>query len=515
MYACTLIIVGVLGILQIMKIGIIVIILLCLGMVALAITTSRLLTYQKKEEEEKEKQEPEYIASVRIVPIHSEKLTAITGSRHPTISDPWRQGLVYQHLIHGHLSKLVPELRFHSCIYYRDGNAFIIHVDPLLLKPGQVNEITKSSVLKELSRILKARVISPEYDIAYIIIIESDDRDTLPRRVDLGEIPVGGYMVPLGEGGSGPEWVSMFELLNVLIGGAPGSGKSMLLNAWLTALTTAHTPDELTLTLIDPKRVEMSSWGHLPHLIHNIVTTPEEAESATNQLLLEIDHRATLLQSKGCRNLSTYNHVANEPLSLHLIIIDELTDLAFAAGGARSDLFKNLVRIGSVGRALGIFLVLATQSPRSEIINSNLKAILNTRISFRVPTAVDSRVILDTTHASEIPANIPGRMVIIRDGEPIFFQAPYLPDERTTWQPTLSDDIMRLVHVADEHLNGEFNVGKLYSIVGPARDGGISKRQIEKYARQLDNMGLLSSYTDSVNGRGSRQVTTRLRELTD
>ncbi len=326
----------------------------------------------------------------------------------------------------------------------------------------------------------------------------------LPQRVDLDLTtrPNKPYAVPLGVGQRGqPRWETLLRLLNILVGGAPGGGKSMLLNTWLAALTQAHGPDQLRLSLIDPKGVELHGWRRLPHVLGQIAETPAQAQQVLALLRDEIERRKRLFQAVGARSLAGYNElVPQAPLPLHLVVIDELTDLTIQAGGPKSDLFLKLISAASIGRALGILFLLATQSPRAEIVNGNLKAVLNTRIAFRTASREDSRVIMDRPDAADLPANTPGRLVLMLDGKVRVYQSYHLSDEAlhafqgASRQPVslLTSDERRVLIIALDELGGAFIINEIYARTGPASAGGVSKRWLEQIAAAWEARGWLT-----------------------
>ncbi len=196
-------------------------------------------------------------------------------------------------------------------------------------------------------------------------------------------------------------------------------------------------------------------------------------------------------------------------MPLHLVVIDELTDLTIQAGGPKSDLFLKLISAASIGRALGIQFLLATQSPRAEIVNGNLKAVMNTRIAFRTASREDSRVIMDRPDAADLPADRPGRMVLALDGKARVYQSYYLSDEAlhafqgVTQRPAnlLTSDEQRVLRIALDELGGAFAIGEIYARTGPASAGGVSKRWLEHVAAAWEARGWLVRDGDPTHPR--------------
>ena len=234
----------------------------------------------------------------------------------------------------------------------------------------------------------------------------------LPQRVvlDLGGCPPDKYVIPVGKGRSGPVWRSLLETGHILVGGESGSGKSTWLHAMLIALLSVHAPTELQVTLVDPKQVEFQVYRGLPHLLAPVATEANEASAATARLLAELDRRRTCFTEVGARNLVNYRHLTGDPLPLVLLVVDEVTDIALEAG-LKSSFYKDLIRLVSKGRAFGLVVVLATQNPKAEVLNTLIRGNMSTRIAFRVATASHSRTILGMCGAEKIPRSVRGRLV--------------------------------------------------------------------------------------------------------
>lgn len=409
------------------------------------------------------------------------------------------------------------QVAFRDVGYYPPGDAAVLAVDVHRL-PRKVTTLALADrvVVHELSTAVGGYPVQAVNTTGLLYLVRytspAQAAARLPKRVDLdlASRPSVPYAVPLGvDQGGRPRWESLLRLLNVLIGGAPGGGKSGLLSTWLACLTQAHPPAELRLSLIDPKGVELHGWGGLPHVLGPVAETPEEARRVLELLRDEIDRRKRLFQAVGARSLAGYNHLTPQaPLPLHLVIIDELTDLTIQAGGPKSELFLKLISAASIGRALGILFLLATQSPRAEIVNGNLKAVMNTRIAFRTASRADSRVIMDRPDAADLPADRPGRMVLALDGKTRVYQSYYLADEAlralqgVTQRPgLLTSDEERVLRIALDELGGAFAIGELYARTGPASAGGVSKRWLEHLAAAWEARGWLIRAGDPTHPR--------------
>ncbi|MBU2592280.1 MAG: DNA translocase FtsK [Patescibacteria group bacterium] len=208
--------------------------------------------------------------------------------------------------------------------------------------------------------------------------------------------------VPLGLDVSGePIVADIGKMPHVLIAGQTGSGKSVLLNSWISTILFKTSPDEVKLFLVDPKRVELTRYNGIPHLLTPVVVEPEEVLSALKWSMKEMDRRYRLFAEKGARNLEVYNNSIpkEEKLPFILIIIDELADIMLFAP---ADVEDAVCRIAQMARATGIHLVLTTQRPSVDVLTGLIKANIPCRVSCAVSSMTDSRVILDTPGAEKL-----------------------------------------------------------------------------------------------------------------
>jgi S-DNA-T family DNA segregation ATPase FtsK/SpoIIIE len=292
-----------------------------------------------------------------------------------------------------------------------------------------------------------ARVIGLSHDIAYALAspdvriiapipgksaigIEVPNRDR--ELVTLGDIlgkagkddgrhPL---TVALGKDiGGEPVLTNLADMPHVLIAGSTGAGKSVCLNVLVTSLLMRNSPDEVRLILIDPKRVELTSYENVPHLITPVVTHPKRASEALAWAVREMELRLETLAIAGVRNIAAYNTGAREgtlpplpsaglddegrpdgeqqrpTLPYIVVVIDELSDLMMVAP---RDVEDAICRIAQMARAVGIHLVVATQRPSVDVVTGLIKANIPSRIAFMVASAQDSRVILDAGGADKL-----------------------------------------------------------------------------------------------------------------
>lgn len=199
---------------------------------------------------------------------------------------------------------------------------------------------------------------------------------------------------------SHPIIVDIDRMPHMLIAGTTGSGKSILVHSLLTSLLFRNSPDELKLILIDPKRVEMTNYNNIPHLLTPVIVEPEKILSALKWTMAEMDRRYKLFQSVGVRNIQGYNEMSGfQALPYIVLLIDELADLMMFAPVEVEDA---ITRLAQLARATGIHLVIATQRPSVDVITGLLKANIPARIAFNVSSMIDSRVIIDQPGAEKL-----------------------------------------------------------------------------------------------------------------
>jgi DNA segregation ATPase FtsK/SpoIIIE, S-DNA-T family len=193
------------------------------------------------------------------------------------------------------------------------------------------------------------------------------------------------------------------KMPHLLVAGTTGAGKSGAINAMLASVLLRATPHDLRLVLIDPKQVELNHYESVPHLLTPVITSPRMAANALQNLVREMEHRYSIMSLAKTRSLVELNRArakrSEPPLPYILCVIDELADLMMVAP---SDVEDSIIRLAQKARAVGIHLVLATQSPRVDVITGMIKANVPSRIAFSVSSQTDSRVILDCNGAESL-----------------------------------------------------------------------------------------------------------------
>ena len=223
-------------------------------------------------------------------------------------------------------------------------------------------------------------------------ILESEEFNSLRSKASLP--------IALGKGTGGDTIVTdLAKMPHLLIAGATGSGKSILLNTLVSCLLMEKTPEELRLILIDPKRVELTPYNGVPHLLSPAIVEVDKVVGTLRGIANEMMKRYRTFEASGVRNIESYNKQSSEKMPMLLVVIDELADLMMTAS---TDVERVLCRLAQMGRATGIHLIIATQRPSVNVLTGLIKANFPTRISFTVTSQIDSRTILDTMGAEKL-----------------------------------------------------------------------------------------------------------------
>ena len=243
-----------------------------------------------------------------------------------------------------------------------------------------------------------------------------------------------------------PVVADLATMPHLLVAGTTGSGKSVALNAMLTSILYRATPADVRLILIDPKRLELGMYEHIPHLLTPVVVEPKKAANALQWAVRTMEERYKLLAEEGVRNIHQYNRNIEarrreadpeelaeagdelRPLPQIVLIIDELSDLMMIAG---NDVEEAITRLAQMARAIGIHLILATQRPSVDVITGLIKANFPSRIAFRVSSKVDSRTILDTNGAEQLLGK--GDMLYMppASSRTVRLHGPYISEQET------------------------------------------------------------------------------------
>jgi len=216
---------------------------------------------------------------------------------------------------------------------------------------------------------------------------------------------------------------------HVLIAGQTGSGKSVCLNAILTSILFRASPSEVKLILVDPKRVELTGYDGIPHMLAPVIVDPEKVISALRWIMSEMDRRYKLFAQAGARNIDAFNEMSGfQALPYIVLLVDELADVMLFSPVEVED---SITRIAQMSRATGIHMVLATQRPSVDIITGLIKANIPCRIAFAVASQIDSRVILDAQGAEKLLGR--GDMLYLppEQAKPVRVQGAFVTDRET------------------------------------------------------------------------------------
>lgn len=241
-------------------------------------------------------------------------------------------------------------------------------------------------------------------------------------------------------------WADLIKMPHLIIAGATGSGKSVCINTIVMSIVMNASPEEIKLVMVDPKKVELTAYTHLPHMLAPVITEPGGALAALNWLVKEMERRYEIFRQLGIRNVHSFNtrkinKELEESLDLDVpdkmpfivIIIDELADLMMVSS---SDIETPIARIAQMARAVGIHMILATQRPSREVITGLIKANFPCRIAFKVSSRVNSQIVIDENGAETLLGN--GDMLFLPPGTSTLVRAQgaFIRD----------DDINQVIH---------------------------------------------------------------------
>ena len=304
--------------------------------------------------------------------------------------------------------------------------------------------------------------------------------EKVPKSLDDSKL-----LCPLGKNIMGNViWCEINKTPHLLVAGSTGSGKSVCINGIICSILMRAKPDEVKLVMVDPKKVELSGYNGVPHLMRPVVTDPKEASVALAKIVSEMERRYDTFSETKTKNIATYNDYVEKmnktlpadeqmkKMPFIVVIIDELADLMLVAS---KDVEASIMRITQMARAAGIHLIIATQRPSTDVITGVVKANIPSRISFAVSSSIDSRTILDMTGAEKLLGK--GDMLFLPMGEadPERIQGAFISD----------DEIKRIIDYTIEQQKAEYDQAFM-NLSGDS----------EKSASQKEDMAQVEEYDD-------------------
>ena len=302
------------------------------------------------------------------------------------------------------------------------------------------------------------------------------------------------------------------KLPHMLIAGTTGSGKSVCMNSLIISLLYKAKPDEVKLIMVDPKMVELGIYNGIPHLLIPVVTDPKKAAGSLQWAVTEMMRRYRMMADAGVRDLESYNKLARsdesdeyEPMPQIVVVIDELADLMLVAA---KEVEESICRIAQMGRASGIHLVIATQRPSADVITGLMKANIPSRIAFAVASAMESRIILDTSGAEKLVGKGDMLYAPLGQGKPKRVQGCFITD----------DEVQRVVEFIKSSSQAQYSESVMAEIDKKAAESGkgngaASAASSEPAASESDGDEMLPAAVDVILETGQASVSMLQRRL--
>ena len=295
------------------------------------------------------------------------------------------------------------------------------------------------------------------------------------------------------------------KMPHLLVAGTTGSGKSVCLNSLILSILYKASPDEVKFIMIDPKMVEFKIYNGIPHLLVPVVTEPKKAAGALQWAVVEMEKRYRYLSDENVRDLASYNEVMmtredGKTLPQLVVVIDELADLMMTAS---KEVEESIIRIAQMGRAAGVHLVIATQSPRADIITGLMKSNIPARIALQVSSALESRIIMEATGADKLLGN--GDMLFRKDSgsKPVRIQGTWVSDEER-------EDVVNFIKRGND---AEYAADVIAQIEKAAEDKNSKNAKAEEPDVENDFDELLPQAVDVVFNLGQASVSQLQRRL--
>ncbi len=303
------------------------------------------------------------------------------------------------------------------------------------LKPAEGIKLSRITALhQDLALALAAHPIRIEAPIPGKSLVGIEVPNKAAAVVRLGSLLLypeakksGDLAFALGRNVSGePIFKDIERMPHLLVAGATGSGKSIMIHSIIISLLYGNSPEMLRFLMIDPKRVELSGYNGIPHLLSPVITENKKSIGVLRWAIQEMDRRYQLLLAEGSRDIKSYNKSGKNKLSYLVIVIDELADLMTSYG---REVEGSIIRLAQMARATGIHLIVSTQRPSVEVITGLIKANITSRIALQVASQIDSRTILDTAGAEKLLGSGDALFIAADISKPLRVQGTYITEE--------------------------------------------------------------------------------------
>ncbi len=295
-------------------------------------------------------------------------------------------------------------------------------------------------------------------------------------------------LVPLGKNIMGNVvWCEINKTPHLLVAGATGAGKSVCINGIICSILMRARPDEVKLMMVDPKKVELSLYNGIPHLMCPVVTNPKKASIALGKIVSEMERRYDMFEETKTKNIGTYNAYIDEKnkhlpddeklkrMPFIVVIVDELADLMVVAA---KDVESSIMRITQMARAAGIHLIIATQRPSTDVITGVVKANIPSRIAFTVSSSIDSRTILDSTGAEKL----------LGKGDMLFLPMGEATSQRVQGAFIADEEIKRIIDHTVEQQKAEYDQALMnLEEEAPSSDKSASQIEDAKQKEEYDD----------------------------
>jgi S-DNA-T family DNA segregation ATPase FtsK/SpoIIIE len=304
------------------------------------------------------------------------------------------------------------------------------------LKPADGIKLSRITALhQDLALALAAHPIRIEAPIPGKSLVGVEVPNKAAAVVRLGSLLLypeakksGDLAFALGRNVSGePIFKDIEKMPHLLVAGATGSGKSIMIHSIIISLLYKNSPEMLRFIMIDPKRVELSGYNGIPHLLSPVITENKKSIGVLRWAIQEMERRYQLLLAEGSRDIKSYNK-SGRGLPYLVIVIDELADLMTSYG---REVEGSIIRLAQMARATGIHLIVSTQRPSVEVITGLIKANITSRIALQVASQIDSRTILDTAGAEKLLGSGDALFIAADISKPLRVQGAYITEEET------------------------------------------------------------------------------------